>query len=85
MRRIQPAMASSKRKPRLLKADVIAAFDGVERHVALALGCSAQAINSWGRFVPEARVYELLYIKPELKAVARYVKATPAVSKNGAK
>lgn len=65
----------TKHKPKLLKTDVVAAFGGVERHVALALEISAQAVDQWGKWVPQNRVFELLAMKPELKASVRHRRA----------
>jgi hypothetical protein len=61
--------APSEFTPRLLKKDVLAlpAYGGVERRLAQALHLSAQAVNRWGDYIHPSRVYQVLYLHPELK------------------
>lgn len=56
----------------LSKKDALEPFGGVGRQAALALGISAQAVSSWGRYVPELMAYKLIDIKPALRSKARY-------------
>lgn len=52
----------------LRKSDVVRAYNGVQRQVAIALGLTAQAVNAWGRFLPELAARKVLDLRPDLKA-----------------
>ena len=65
----------------LRKSDVVRAFNGVERQVALALGVSAQAVNAWGRYLPELATLKVLQLRPELKT--RTIIAKPKRRRRG--
>ena len=51
----------------LRKVDVVEAFGGVERQVALALDITAQAVSNWGEWVPRKHLLDLLEIRPSLQ------------------
>jgi hypothetical protein len=51
----------------LRKSVVVRAFNNVERQVAIALDISAQAVNAWGRYLPELAAHRVLELRPDLR------------------
>lgn len=58
----------------LRKSDALKVYENVQRRLALALDLTPQAVNLWGRYVPELQARRLIDLHPELKEKAREAK-----------
>lgn len=65
------------RRPLLATSSVRALFGENNAAIAVAVCCTRQAVALWGRHVPELPARRLLDNYPELRPLARWVRAKP--------